>query len=112
MAITRYFGSSSGGNSASLDWSLSRVGTTTNEAYGLHHRGAMILKEAQLVQADTGSDAPGARLRGRFERYHQQGRLRLKIDPEDGSVIHRDVDLDIDWNEINALEARMLASRS
>lgn len=38
-------------------------------------------------------------------------RLRLKIDPEDGSVIHRDVDLDIDWNEINALEARMLASR-
>ena len=39
-------------------------------------------------------------------------RLRLKIDPEDGSVIHRDVDLDIDWNEINALEARMLANRN
>ena len=39
-------------------------------------------------------------------------RLRLKIDPDDGSVIHRDVDLDIDWNEINALEARMLASRN
>lgn len=38
-------------------------------------------------------------------------RLRLKIDPEDGSVIHRDVDLDINWDEINALEARMLASR-
>ncbi len=38
-------------------------------------------------------------------------RLRLKIDPEDGSVIHRDVDLDINWEEINALEARMLASR-
>ena len=39
-------------------------------------------------------------------------RLRLKIDPEDGSVIHRDVDLDIDWNEINALEAKILASRN
>lgn len=38
-------------------------------------------------------------------------RLRLKIDPEDGSVIHRDVDLDINWDEINALDARMLASR-
>lgn len=38
-------------------------------------------------------------------------RLRLKIDPKDGSVIHRDVDLDINWDEINALEARMLASR-
>ena len=38
-------------------------------------------------------------------------RLRLKIDPKDGSVIRRDVDLDINWDEINALEARMLASR-
>lgn len=38
-------------------------------------------------------------------------RLRLKIDPTDGSVIHRDVDVDINWDEINALEARMLASR-
>lgn len=39
-------------------------------------------------------------------------RLRLKIDPEDGSVIHREVDLDFNWDEINALEARMLASRN
>ena len=37
-------------------------------------------------------------------------RLRLKIDPVDGSVMRRDVDIDINWDEINALEARMLAS--
>ena len=38
-------------------------------------------------------------------------RLRLKIDPVDGSVMRRDVDIDVNWDEINALEARMLASR-
>lgn len=39
-------------------------------------------------------------------------RLRLKLDPADGCVIRRDVDVEVNWGEIVALEARMLASRS
>lgn len=38
-------------------------------------------------------------------------KLRLKLDPADGRVIRRDVDVEVNWDEINALEARMLASR-
>ena len=38
-------------------------------------------------------------------------KIRLRIDPKDGSVVHRDVDLDVEWDEIGALEESILAGR-
>lgn len=67
------------------------------------------------VNADASTDGTGALVKHVFAvdtmGVTNKVRLRLKIDPVDGSVIHREVDLDVNWDEINALEARMLASR-
>ena len=67
------------------------------------------------IDATSASHATGASVKHVFAvdtmEVTNKVRLRLKIDPVDGSVIHREVDLDINWEEINALEARMLASR-
>lgn len=37
--------------------------------------------------------------------------LQLSIDPDDGSVLHREVDVDIDIDSIKGLEEQILASR-
>ena len=37
--------------------------------------------------------------------------LQLAIDPDDGSVLHREVDVDIDMDSIKGLEEQILANR-
>ncbi len=37
--------------------------------------------------------------------------LQLSIDPNDGSVLHRELDMDIDIDSIKGLEEQILASR-
>lgn len=37
--------------------------------------------------------------------------LELSIDPDDGSVLHREIDVDIDIDSVKGLEERILARR-
>lgn len=37
--------------------------------------------------------------------------LELSIDPEDGTVLHREIDVDIDIDSVKGLEEQILASR-
>ena len=37
--------------------------------------------------------------------------LELSIDPEDGSVLHREIDVDIDIDSVKGLEEQILAGR-
>ena len=37
--------------------------------------------------------------------------LQLSIDPDDGSVLHRELDVDIDIDSIQGLEEQILANR-
>ena len=37
--------------------------------------------------------------------------LQLSIDPDDGSVLHRELDVDIDIDSIKGLEEQILANR-